>query len=93
MNSSRIPPKRVKTKKLNANVDTTSVNPNAAYDDLSNHATEVMGETGLFCNCSVNYVHPPFFFLFPYLPLTFLLTLLPSSNVNDEGADGAQHKP
>ena len=37
------------------------------YEDLSNHATEAMGESGLFCIAQVSYVvHFPFF-LFTYL--------------------------
>ena len=40
------------------------------YEDLSNHTTEAMGETGLFCIAQVTtFVH----FLFSF-PLTFLIT-------------------
>ena len=28
------------------------------YKDLSNHATEAMGESGLFCVAQVRHVHP-----------------------------------
>jgi len=28
------------------------------YEDLGNHATEAMGETGLFCIAQVSYVRP-----------------------------------
>ena len=32
------------------------------YEELSNHATEAMGESGLFCIAQVSYaVHFPFF--------------------------------
>ena len=28
------------------------------YEDLGNHATDAMGEIGLFCIAQVNYAHP-----------------------------------
>ena len=45
------------------------------YEDLSNHATEAMRETGLFCIAQVT--SSVLFFLFSSLPLALLLTLLP----------------
>ena len=45
------------------------------YEDFSNHATETMGETGLFCIAQVT--SSVLFFLFSSLPLALLLTLLP----------------
>ena len=55
------------------------------YEDLSNHAIEAMGETGLF---SIAQVLRQSTFSFPSLQLALLLTLLSSSNGNDERVDG-----
>ena len=40
------------------------------YEDLSNHATEAMGETGFFCITQVSNVHP-----IPFLPIHLSLSL------------------
>ena len=40
------------------------------YEDLGNHATEAMGETGLFCIALVSHVHP-----FPILPVHLPLSV------------------
>ena len=55
------------------------------YEDLSNHATETMGEIGLFNIAQVTCSSPLFFF--PSTCLVFNLALL-SGNVNDEGLMG-----
>ena len=61
------------------------------YEDLSNHATETTGETGLF-SIALVVVSVPFLFFFPS---TFLLTnpLLLPSDANDEGIDGSLPEP
>ena len=60
------------------------------YEDLSNHTTEAMAETGLFC---ITQVTKPVYFLFPFHQLVRLLTLPSSGNVNDEGVDGPLPQP
>ena len=60
------------------------------YEDLSNHATKAMGETGLFCIAQVTTsVH----FLFFFLQLSWLLTLPSLGHFDDEGVDGALPEP
>ena len=55
------------------------------YEDLSNHATEAIGETGLFCIAQV--ICPSFYIFLPFsLPCSNFVLL--SANVNDEGVDG-----
>ena len=62
------------------------------YEDLSNHATETMGETGFFSIAQVTTsIH--FLFLFFFLQLALLLTLSSLGNVNDEGVNGALPEP
>ena len=60
------------------------------YEDLSNHTTEAMAETGLFC---ITQVTKPVYFLFPFRQLVRLLTLPSSGNVNDERVDGPLPQP
>ena len=60
------------------------------YEDLSNHTTEAMAETLLFC---ITQVTKPIYFLFPFRQLVRLLTLPSSGNVNDEGVDGPLPQP
>ena len=54
------------------------------YENLSNHATEAIGETGLFCIAQVISQSSAF------LPVNISSHQLPlfSSHVNDERADG-----
>ena len=60
------------------------------YEDLSNHTTEAMAETLLFC---ITQVTKPVYFLFPFRQLVRLLTLPSSGNVNDERVDGSLPQP
>ena len=61
------------------------------YEDLSNHATKAMGETGLFC---IAQVISPIYFKFVPFQLTLMPLTLPSSgNANDEGVDGSFPQP
>lgn len=58
------------------------------YEDLGNHTTEAMGETGLFSLAQVPSIFPvslsPLF-------LTFILIFV--AGVHDEGLDGPLHGP
>ena len=60
------------------------------YDDLSNHATEAMGETGLFRIAQVTCPSSSHFLSFS-LPCSNFVLL--SGNVDDEGVDGPLPKP
>ena len=61
------------------------------YEDLSNHATEAMGETGLFCIAQV--ISQPSTFIFSFLTTFLLLTHSSSGNANNEGVDGPLPRP
>ena len=66
------------------------------YEDLGNHSTEAIGETGLFSITKVrahhNITHRLYFYLFIiYLFIYFLnpTSFLSSSYAHDEGFDGS----
>ena len=60
------------------------------YEDLSNHAMEVMGETGLFCIAQVTCPSSSFFLSFS---LPCFNSVLLSGNVDDERANWSLLKP
>ena len=64
----------------------TSIITSEDYEDLSNHSTEAMGETGLFSiaqvTMSVNLTFRPYFLVRPLIHCCF------SSHGHDEGANG-----
>ena len=60
------------------------------YEDLSNHTTKAMGESGLFCIAQVRHVRPYSFYPI-HLPPS--LTIFFSSNGDDEGTNGTVLEP